>query len=223
MSESELLKSGNITKDQKQRIICFGDSITQGNENGVWPTEFQKLLENWKPGKFEVLNKGKSGDTTVHGFDRIPTDLIPNLPAVVIIEFGVNDSNYRPWAKVPRVGSGEFAKNLREFHRIITLHHGCSLFIVNHILNPIAGKYVNQGNGLSYQENLDLYNIVIRNIAKEQDSPVIDLPQELKTRAIKSEEFLFSDGVHLSPYGTKMYAEIVFLRFQELWESGQLR
>ena len=82
-----------MEKHEKVRIIGFGDSITQGNieTNGAWPQELQIKLDNLKQGVYEVINKGINGNTTTNGFDRFESDIIPNLPGILIVAFGIND------------------------------------------------------------------------------------------------------------------------------------
>ena len=193
-----------------ERIICFGDSITQGNECGAWPSILQEALNQWQPGLFEVINKGRSGDTSAQGFDRFESEVIPNLPGILIIEFGINDSNHRGWAKVPRAVPREFEKNMREFRRIATAKGSRCVFIINHWLQPRIEKYINQGNGRPYQENLEPYNTIIRQVAENHGDLIIDLPQRLTENKVNLATFLYHDGVHLSQAGTQLYGEWVF-------------
>ncbi len=194
----------------KERIICFGDSITQGNEGGAWPDILQEALDRWQPGRFEVINKGRSGNTSAQGFDRFESEVIPDLPGVLIIEFGINDSNHRGWARVPRAVPQEFEKNIREFRRIATANGSRCVFIINHRLQPRIEKYINQGNGRSYQANLDPYNAIIRQVAEDNGDLFVDLPRHMAENHVDLETFLYDDGVHLSQAGTKQYGQWVF-------------
>lgn len=208
-----------LKDDEKQmktpvlKLICFGDSIT----NGGWPAILQSKLSYWNKYRCGVINKGCNGNTTANAFDRIDSDVIPNMPGTLILEFGVNDSNHRPWAKVPRVGIQEFEKNLREFHRIATERGGSCIFIANHLLMPVEGKFASQGNGKSYQENLEPYNDVIRKVAADINCPLIDIPQNLRAKNINLELFLDIDGVHLTNYGNQVYAEIVHDEIKKIY------
>lgn len=191
-------------------IICFGDSITEGAEFAQadrWPTVLQSRLDTWKAGEFAVHNRGIGGDTTARGFDRLETDVLPLLPALLLVQFGFNDANVRDWAMVPRIGVREFKKNLREFHRIAHMHRGQCVFIVNHTIAEVGGE---QGNGKNYNENLKAYNPAIRSVAKQLSAPAIDLPVLMKQRRIDLDAFLADDHLHLSVVGNHVYAEMVF-------------
>jgi acyl-CoA thioesterase-1 len=191
-------------------IICFGDSITEAAgvaPTDKWPTVLQSRLDEWKPGRFEVHNLGMGGHTSAQGFDRLDEDVLPVLPGLVLIQFGFNDANVRDWAVVPRVGLDEFKKNLREFHRIITVRQGQSVFIINHTIGVLAGE---QGNGQGYKDNAEAYNIAIGQIAEESQTSCIDLPSMMTQRQVDLGTFLAEDQVHLSAGGNRIYADMVF-------------
>ena len=191
-------------------IICFGDSITEAAEvapTDRWPTVLQSQLDEWKPGRFKVHNLGIGGHTSAQGFDRLDEDLLPVLPGLVVVQFGFNDANVRDWAVVPRVGLDEFKKNLREFHRIITVHQGRSVFIISHTIGAVPGE---QGNGQSYKDNVEPYNIAIGQIAEELETSCIDLPSMMTQRQVDLGTFLSEDQIHLSADGNRIYADMVF-------------
>lgn len=205
MDIEHLTEADRRSQKAIKRIICFGDSITAGG----WPAHLQTRLAQWDDYRWGVLNKGVNGDTTARALDRFDSDILPNLPGLVIIEFGINDSNHRPWAQVPRLGIQEYEKNLREFHRLIISHGGRCLFIVNHPLMPVDGKFLCQGNGRTYQENLAPYNDKVRQLADDLQTPYIDLPRQLRNDRIDLEKFLDVDGIHLTAWGNEIYARIV--------------
>ncbi|MFQ6021962.1 MAG: SGNH/GDSL hydrolase family protein [Acidiferrobacterales bacterium] len=191
-------------------IICFGDSITEGAEfvpMDRWPTVLQSRLDVLKPSKFTVHNRGVGSDTTTRGFDRLDSDVLPLLPGLLLVQFGFNDGNVRDWAMVPRVGVEEFKRNLREFHRIAHAQQGQCVFVVNHTIAAVSGK---QGNGKSYNENLQPYNPAIRAVAQQLGAPAIDLPMLMAQRRVDLETLLTDDRLHLSVPGNQIYADIVF-------------
>ncbi len=197
-------------------IICFGDSITEAEEfraSERWPALLQAHLDIWRPDEFKVHNRGIGGDTTAGAFDRIESDILPLLPGVLLVQFGFNDANVRDWALVPRVGLDEFKKNLNEFHRVAYTHGGRCVFIVNHTIVAVAGE---QGNGLPYGDNMEPYNQAIREVAQTCQAPAIDLPALLAKRQVALDQFVVDDGLHLSAFGNRLYAEMVFAALQEI-------
>lgn len=191
------------------RIICFGDSITEGGEfeyEQRWTTILQRLLDaNW-PGGFEVINRGVSNHTSAQGFDRFATDVLPWLPGILLVEFGFNDANVSDWARVPRVGLDEFRKNLREFQRLAVHSGGQCVFVINHSIGDVPGR---QGNGDSYRDNHAPYNIVLRELAAGLNTPYIDLPAAMSARGIDVNDFVAEDKLHLSQLGNLLYAEMI--------------
>lgn len=68
------------------RLVCFGDSITQGNIGTTYVTKLAQALPS-----VEVLNRGIDGDTTFNLLKRLDNDVIAARPDVVSIMVGLND------------------------------------------------------------------------------------------------------------------------------------
>jgi lysophospholipase L1-like esterase len=191
------------------KIVCFGDSITHAAGHGEahrWPVILQAKLEGWKPGEFEVFNRGIGGNTTTQGHDRFEADVLNHLPAVVLIEFGFNDCNVREWARRARVGVAEFTDQLIHFHKIIKTAKGKAVFIINHAFTGGSA----QGNGKKYRTNMAPYNKAIVQVARQCQAPAIDLPAIMKKRKVDLAAFLGPDGLHLSDEGNHIYADMIF-------------
>ena len=191
-------------------IICFGDSITEGAEfpvNVRWTSLLQNKFDEAKPGTFKVHNRGIGGNTSAQGFDRFWSDVMPLLPGVLLIQFGFNDANVKDLSIVPRVGLAEFEKNLKEFHRIAEENNSIPVFILNHTIGEVDG---NQGNGKTYNENMQPYDDAIRQIAKELKAELIDIPLQMTLREVDVNDFVSEDKLHLSMQANHVYADIVF-------------
>ncbi len=191
-------------------IICFGDSITEGAEFPVyarWTSLLQKKLDTAKPDTFEVHNCGISGNTSAQGFDRFWSDVLPLLPGILFIQFGFNDANVNDFSIVPRVGLAEFEKNLKEFYRLAKENNSIPIFILNHSIGDVDGK---QGNGKTYNENLNPYNYTIREIINELKSGFIDIPLQMSIRNIDTYKFVSGDNIHLSLEANHTYADIIY-------------
>ncbi len=191
-------------------IVCFGDSITHAAgfaERDRWPTILQAKLDEWRPDTFAVYNRGVGGHTSAQGLGRFGTDILPLLPAVVLVEFGLNDCYVPAWSKKPRTGLSEFKANLREIHRAVRAHNGECVFIVNHTIGRLGGK---GGDSKSRNANLVAYNAAVKQVAKDLEAPMIDLPAMMKRRRMVLKRFVCEDNVHLSAEGNHLYADIVF-------------
>ena len=90
----------NVMKDSNaMRIICLGDSCTQGFSTYVrteqtYPFRLQKILNtyNKNSGKhFEVINAGIGGYSSLQGLRYFKRELLKYDPDVVTFYFGIND------------------------------------------------------------------------------------------------------------------------------------
>jgi len=199
-------------------IICFGDSITHAGsfaEGDRWPTILQFKLNAWRPGAYKVYNQGIGGNTTAQGLERVADDVLPYLPGFLLVQFGFNDSNIRPWSRVSRVGLEDYRKNLREFHRIAAAHESQCAFIVNH--SPARNTEENlMPNGKTYSANFAPYNEAVRQVEEELGAPTIDLPHIMQERQIDIHALVSEDGAHLSIEGNDLYAGMVFERLKQI-------
>lgn len=194
-------------------VICFGDSITQAvrfAEGDRWPVILDRLLASWRPGGFKVFNAGASGNTSAQGLERMGKDVLPLLPGVVLVEFGLNDSTVRPWTRVARVGAADLERNLREIHRIVRSKRGRCVFLANH-------RYFRKGTRAPESPR---YNRLLRSVARSLGAPLVDVERGMIRGEVDMRRFLGDDGVHLSPEGNHVYARIVFEGLRPILEAS---
>lgn len=199
-------------RENHRRVICFGDSITHAQacaEADRWTTQLAFQLEKASPGGFEVFNRGIGGNTTALALDRLQNDVIPFLPGLVLIEFGINDAYVFPWAKIPRVALPGYMENLAEILRQVRAAQGEAVLIINHPITTRMDQHP-QGNNRSVGANLKPYSQAAREWAQNENLAVVDLPELLKHEGVSMEDFWSNDGIHLSPLGNRHYANLVF-------------
>jgi lysophospholipase L1-like esterase len=89
----------------KYRIVCFGDSITYGEDlpsAKSYPAVLAALLQEAYPDlDVVVVNAGMRGHTSVQGLSRLERDVLWYKPHVVLSAFGVNDANLGYWPLDP--------------------------------------------------------------------------------------------------------------------------
>ncbi|HKK99260.1 MAG TPA: GDSL-type esterase/lipase family protein [Desulfotignum sp.] len=73
------------------KIICHGDSLTQGSDMAK-PDTWTSLLGNHL--RVPVVNTGISGDTTAGMLARFSVDVVPQKPDIAILMGGTNDLWY---------------------------------------------------------------------------------------------------------------------------------
>ena len=78
------------------RVIALGSSSTEGTgastRLAAYPERFDREMDRLYPGKdFQVVNLGKGGELAEHMIVRLQRDVIPQRPALVLWQTGVND------------------------------------------------------------------------------------------------------------------------------------
>ena len=182
------------------RIVCIGDSITEGagifHQNKYsYPTRLDSLLG----GSFQVLNSGKGGTTLQKegDFSYWNTKEFANIfafePDMVIIKLGTNDTKPQNWNserfKVDYQALIDTLKSLPNAPEIIM----CIPVPVFATQWGINDSTLNAG-----------VIPVIKQIANENKIELIDLNSPLKNR-----HDLFPDHIHPNEEGTKEIAQII--------------
>lgn len=203
----------SVTKSV-MKIVCFGDSITQSGQGGGWTDWLQAQLGD----EHEVVNKGVGGDTTLHALGRIAADVLAGAPAVVVVEFGINDCYVYLHSNISRQSASEYERNLREIMRLIIKAGARPVLVINHPLRSVPGQH-EQGNGKSLQENLEPYNAVVRALSEELALPAIDFPARLSEH--EAAELVTFDGVHLSASGQAIYGRVVLQALRPVLNEGE--
>lgn len=163
--------------------VAFGDSITEGygldNYYECYPVRLAGML-----GK-TVANEGVGGNRSAEGFARVDRVLRSYKPGYLLILFGSNDLIHR-WSQTYTIANLraiiQAAKNNKTIPVIATVPPACKGY------QFIAGDVVS-------------LNILIREMADEEDVHVVDLEKELNGKPE-----LFSDGLHPNAEGHAIIA-----------------
>jgi lysophospholipase L1-like esterase len=73
---------------KKERLVFFGDSMTEGSYGVTYVDELRKY---GGADGFEMINAGKAGNTSWNLLARIDRDVLDKNPKVVVVEIGGND------------------------------------------------------------------------------------------------------------------------------------
>jgi len=92
------------------RIACLGDSWTFGmnvDQDRTYPSRLQALLERASPSQgVEVMNFGVLGYSSFQGLQLLKQRVLDLHPQVLLIGFGMNDSEVAGYRDKDMVGSG---------------------------------------------------------------------------------------------------------------------
>jgi lysophospholipase L1-like esterase len=201
-----------------KNIVCLGDSITAGKsvpENRRWTSLVQAGLDGAESGRWSVYGRGMPGETIAEGLERFEGDVAGLMPAVVLIEFGLNDCSHRANRKVPRTGLNEFVVLLGEVIRLVRGGGGHPVLLTNHRINP---ERIEETSGARCAENLAPYQSAIRRAAGLEQTSLIDVEAGFD-RVSDLGPLLSPDGIHLTCAGHRHYAGIVTEDLQPILEA----
>ena len=197
-----------VTMQKKQRVIFFGDSITQaGVQPNGYITKLAELLKQKSLDKnYELLGAGIGGNKVYDLFLRMDEDVLSKNPDMVVIWVGVNDV----WHKRTS-GTGTDADKFEKFYNAI-LKKLQQKNIKVAICTPAAiGEKTDFTNELD--GDLNKYSAIIRSIAQKNNCALVDLRQAFlqynlaNNKENKEMGILTTDRVHLNEKGNLFVAE----------------
>ncbi|WP_461063463.1 SGNH/GDSL hydrolase family protein [Spirosoma horti] len=186
------------------RVVFFGDSITQA---GVNPGGYIDRLKKMLPAEqFELIGAGIGGNKIYDLFLRMDDDVLAKQPDVVIVWVGVNDV----WHKASYGTGTDPDKFVKFYEAVVKKLQAANARVM--LCTPAA---IGEKTDFSNQQDGDLnqYSQLIRDLAKRQNIPLIDLRKafleyNLKNNPDNKEKgILTTDRVHLNDAGNQLVAE----------------
>ena len=204
-----------IPANKKKRVVFFGDSIT---EAGAKPGGYIRKLDSMlvlqgKAEQYELVGAGIGGNKVYDLYLRIEEDVLTKEPDVVIIYIGVNDV----WHKRTS-GTGTDPDKFEKFYQAIINKLKAKNISVILCTPATIGEKTDFSNPLD--GDLNEYSKIIRNIAKKNNLPVVDLRKSFLDYDLKNnpenkpKDILTNDGVHLNAKGNQFVAD-------EMWKVLQ--
>ena len=204
------LISSSYMIQQKEKIVFFGDSIT---EQGVSPKGYislvkDKIKQKGLTDKYEVEGAGIGGNKVYDLYLRMEEDVMAKNPSTVVIWIGVNDV----WHKQSMRTGTDPDKFERFYNAIIKKLQAKNIKVL--LCTPAAiGEKTDFTNSLNLDTDLDKYAGIIRNVAKNNNCQLIDLRKSFldfniaNNKSNKESGILTTDGVHLNDRGNELVAE----------------
>lgn len=203
-----IVLSSFLPMQKKQRVIFFGDSITQA---GVQPTGYitklgELLKQRGVDNNYELIGAGIGGNKIYDLYLRMDDDVLSKSPDMVVIWVGVNDV----WHK-RTYGTGTDADKFEKFYTAVLKKLQLKNIKVAVCTPAAIGEKTDFSNELD--GDLNKYSSIIRSIAKKNNCSLIDLRQAFlqynvaNNRENKDKGILTTDGVHLNEKGNYFVAE----------------
>jgi lysophospholipase L1-like esterase len=193
---------------KKQRVIFFGDSITQA---GVQPDGYisvlgQLMKQAGTGDNYELIGAGIGGNKVYDLYLRMDDDVLSKKPDIVVIWVGVNDV----WHK-RSFGTGTDADKFEKFYEaIIKKLQANNIQVI--VCTPAAiGERTDFSNELD--GDLNKYSSIIRSIAEKNKCKLVDLRKAFLDYNLENNKentesgILTSDRVHLNAKGNQFVAE----------------
>ena len=206
-----LILFASFSHQQKKRIVFFGDSITQaGVQPNGYITKMTQFLSDKNIGNnYELIGAGISGNKVYDLYLRMEDDVLSKKPDAVVIWVGVNDV----WHKRTS-GTGTDADKFEKFYNAIIKKlkaNNIAVFICTPAAIGEKTDFTNELDG-----DLNKYSEIIRNIAKNNNCPLIDLRKAFlsynlaNNKENKESGILTTDRVHLNEKGNQFVMEEMY-------------
>jgi isoamyl acetate esterase len=197
-----------MTVQKKQRVVFFGDSITQAGVNpGGYITRMTDALnKKGLASQYELIGAGIGGNKIYDLYLRMDSDVLAKNPDIVVIWVGVNDV----WHKAS-YGTGTDPDKFEKFYTaVIKKLQAKNIRVL--LTTPAA---IGERTDFSNQQDGDLnfYANIIRKLAKTNNCGLIDLRKtfleyDLKNNPGNKESgILTTDRVHLNEAGNQLVAD----------------
>ena len=201
-----------MTEQKRQRIIFFGDSITQAavNPGGYIMRIDSMCAKEGLKENYEFIGAGIGGNKIYDLYLRMEEDVLAKNPDMVFIYVGVNDV----WHKSTS-GTGTDADKFEKFYAAVIKKLTEKNIKVVLCTPATIGEKTDFSN--SQDGDLNEYSKIIRGLATKNNLPVVDLRKLFFTYNLtnntenKTKGILTTDGVHLNAKGNQLVAD-------EMWK-----
>jgi lysophospholipase L1-like esterase len=198
----------SLTSRRSQKVIFFGDSITQmGAKPGGYIVKMtETLAQKNLSSDYELIGAGVGGNKVYDLYLRMNDDVLAQNPDIVFIWVGVNDV----WHKT-LYGTGTDIDKFEKFYTTIInklLDQHIRVILVTPAVIGEKTDFTNQQDG-----DLNAYSQVIRNLAQKFHCGLVDLREVFHTYELqhnpgnKESGILTVDRVHLNETGNQFVAD----------------
>lgn len=182
------------TAHADRKIVCFGDSVTQGygvDFHASWCTRLSHL-----PGT-QSINLGVGGNSSVDGLARFD-DALKLSPDWITIMFGLGDAYDPDEDGIPRVSLEVYERNIRTMIKRAKRKRIKVLLMTS-----------NATTDRNYNARLKPYILTVRNIAADCEVPLVENYSAFAEAIIEGVSY-FVDYAHPNELGqAKIYEQVV--------------
>lgn len=199
-----ILILGVAMQKRAEKVIFFGDSITQA---GVQGNGYINLLKrNLDPTQYELIGAGISGNKVYDLYLRLEDDVLNKKPDLVFIYVGINDV----WHKLNAKTGTDYDKYLKFYQALINKIQANGSKVI--LCTPtVIGEKKDGTNEVD--ADLNKYAAGVRELAVKNNLPLCDLRKAFMDYEAannledKEKGILTTDKVHLNDAGNKLVAD----------------
>lgn len=212
----------------KKIYLALGDSLTSDRAGYV---NIIRALWN----KANILDAGISGNTTADVFNRFYRDVVKHPFDIASIFIGTNDARGLDDGQgITRIGIEEFSKKLSYFMQVMRYPPVLSSNgpqkrkerkVLAITLPPVNNESLRaftgiESNYIHDNDHIKYMNDIIRSIAEQTGSILIDLAGEIESSGMYPLE---KDGLHLNLPAQTLLAKLVIKHIVAPQEANELR
>ena len=175
---------------RSDRIVCIGDSITDGFS---YPLMIKQALQEAGQPTPTIIDGGVANDTAKDMNARLERDVLPRHPTFVTFMAGTNDGLRGVTPEMYEAEVAAIAKRLRA-------HNISMLFLTPPIYGP---------KHLDAEKNLAGFNEVLHRLATKYNDRVAEVNAAMQKARARGEELLETDNVHPNYAGHRVMARVV--------------
>ena len=199
-----VILAGGPAIQARQRVVCLGDSITDGCTYPQIVT--QALREAGKAGPVFIC-AGVASDTAALMAARLDRTVLVFKPGVVTFCAGTNDA-------LRGVTAAEYEQALREIVRKVKAAGGKMVLLTPCVLNPAEtadpkARQASAAKARAAEAILVGYEKVIRTVAREEGYPVAENNALMRQARAAGKSLMAADGIHPNYLGQSLMARSI--------------
>jgi lysophospholipase L1-like esterase len=212
----------SFAPQKKTKVIFFGDSITElgvkrdARSGTGYILKMDSMLKvEKKSEEWELIGSGISANKVYDLYLRMEDDVLSKSPDAVVIYVGVNDV----WHKT-LLGTGTDADKFEKFYQAIIKKLKDKNIKVLLCTPAVVGEKTDMSNPLD--GDLNRYSNIIRDLAKKNNLPLIDLRKKFQDYLSKNnpenkeKDILTYDRVHMNDKGNQFLADAMWETLKKL-------
>ena len=189
----ELVSQIDLSKLRSKKVMFLGDSLTADRFS------YRAIIT--KAAYLTSHNGAISGSVSTDMLRCIRDNLLGFKPDIISIMSGTNDSIFIDDG-INLVSRDEYRRNL---DALVTISKNAGAEVILSTIPPVVDKRIKMATKTNNNRNITDYCGIIREVSEKHGIILNDFSKEAEK--LSAEKIIEIDGIHLTPYGQKAFAE----------------